>query len=79
MQYSVNTVVKIVKATCVLHNFLRDKNINVANIYAHLNPEQLDYLGENGTVQAMNHKEFDKCSHMISTALLVVYIGKMLG
>ncbi|MCG8622026.1 MAG: transposase family protein [Proteobacteria bacterium] len=50
MQYSVNTVVKIVKATCVLHNFLRDKNMNVPNIYARLNPDRLDYLGENGTV-----------------------------
>ena len=50
MQYSVNTVVKIVKATRVLHNFLQDKNMNVVNIYARLNPERLDYLGENGTV-----------------------------
>ena len=37
MWYSEKTVVKIVKATCVLHNFLRDKNMNVANIYTGLN------------------------------------------
>ena len=50
MQYSVNTVVKIVKATCVLHNFLRDRTLNVANIYNWLNPDKVDYLGENGAV-----------------------------
>ena len=50
MQYSVETVAKIVKATCVLHNFLRDRSLNVANIYNRLNPERLDYLGENGAV-----------------------------
>ena len=31
------------------------------------------------TDQAMKHKEFDECSHIISTVLLVVYIGKMQG
>ena len=50
MWYSEKTVVKIVKSTCVLHNFLRDKNMNVANIYTGLNPERLEYLGENGSV-----------------------------
>ena len=29
MQYRVETVIKIVKATCVLHNFLRDRNLDV--------------------------------------------------
>ena len=55
MQYSVDTVVKIVKATCVLHNFLRDRSLNVANIYNRLNPERLDYLGENGAVLDLNN------------------------
>ena len=50
MQYSAETVTKIVKATCVLHNFLRDKNLNVANIYTRLNPDRLDCLSANGTV-----------------------------
>ena len=50
MWYSENTVVQIVKATCVLHNFLRDKNMNVANIYTGLNLDRLEYLGENGAV-----------------------------
>ena len=50
MQYNVETVVKIVKTTCVLHNFLCDRNLNVANIYTRLNPEKLEYLSANGTV-----------------------------
>ena len=50
MQYSVNTVVKIVKATCVLHNFLCSRTLNVANIYNRLNPDHLEYMGENGAV-----------------------------
>ena len=50
MWYSEHTVVKIVKATCVIHNYLRDKNMNVANIYTGLNPDRLEYLGENGAV-----------------------------
>ena len=50
MWYSEHTVVKIVKATCVLHNYLRDKNMNVANIYTDLNPDRLEYLGKNGAV-----------------------------
>ena len=43
MQYNVETVIKIVKVTCVLYNFLCDRNLNVANIYTRLNPERLEY------------------------------------
>ena len=50
MWYSEHTVVKNVKATCVLHNYLRDMNMNVAYIYTGLNPDCLEYLGENGAV-----------------------------
>ena len=50
MWYSEHTVVKIVKTTCVLHNYLRGKNMNVASIYTGLNPDCLEYLGENGAV-----------------------------
>ena len=50
MWYSEKTVVKIVKATCVLHNFLRDKNMNVANIFTGVKPDHLEYLRENGAV-----------------------------
>ena len=48
--YSVKTVIKIITATYVLHNFLWNKNMNFANIYMGLNPECLDYLRENGAV-----------------------------
>ena len=50
MQYSVDTVVKIIKATCILHNFLRSKTLDVAQINNRLNPNNLEYLGENGAV-----------------------------
>ena len=52
---NVETVVKIVKATCVLHNFLHDRNLDVANIYTRLNPERLEYLSANGTVVNLQH------------------------
>ena len=55
MQYNVETVIKIVKATCVLHNFLRDRNLDVANIYTRLNPERLEYLSASGTVVNLQH------------------------
>ena len=55
MQYSIETVIKIVKATCVLHNFLHDRNLDVANIYTKLNPERLEYLSANGTVINLQH------------------------
>ena len=55
MQYSVETVVKIIKATCVLHNFLCDRNLDVANIYTRLNSERLEYLSANGTVVNLQH------------------------
>ena len=50
MQYNVETVMKIVKAICVLHNFLCYHNLNVANICTRLNPDRLEYLSANGTV-----------------------------
>ena len=55
MQYSVETVIKIVKVTCVLHNFLCDRNLDVANIYTRLNPERLEHLSANGTVVSIQH------------------------
>ena len=48
--YSEKTMVKMVKVTLVLHNFLSDRNMNVANIYTGLNPDCLEYLRENGAV-----------------------------
>ena len=45
-----NIIVKTVKATLVLHNFLCSRTFNVANIYNRLNPDNLEYLSENGAV-----------------------------
>ena len=74
MQYSVETVIKIVKATCVLHNFLCDRNLDVANIYTRLNPERLEYLSANGTVVNLQHlpgyrstEEVQRIRHVFTT------------
>ena len=74
MQYSVETVIKIVKATCVLHNFLCDRNLDVANIYTRLNPERLEYLSANGTVVNLQHlpgyrstEEAQRIHHVFTT------------
>lgn len=48
MQLKPYTVIFIVKATCILHNFLRG-NATIATTYADLNPDHEPYLGENGT------------------------------
>ena len=49
LQLNVENVDKVVKASCVLHNYLRDnRDINAAN--AILNPDRQDYLGANGAI-----------------------------
>ena len=46
LQLKTETVVKIVKATCVLHNYLRElTDATITATYARLNPDRLDYLG----------------------------------
>ena len=49
LQMKPYTVMFIVKATCILHNFLRG-NSTLATTYADLNPDHLPYLGENGAI-----------------------------
>ena len=86
MQYSVETVVKIVKATCVLHNFLFDKNLDVANIYTRLNPERLEYLSANGTEVNLQHlpgyrstEEAQRISVMFLLHISMVWLADLLG
>ena len=49
IQLKVENVDKVVLACCVLHNYLLD-NRDVHATNAQLNPDRLDYLGENGAI-----------------------------
>ena len=56
LQLKPETVKIIVKATCVLHNYLRE-NSPIATTFANLNPDHIPYLGANGaiiTLEALN-------------------------
>ena len=49
LQLNVENMDKVVKASCVLHNYLRDnRDINATN--AIVNPDRQDYLGSNGAI-----------------------------
>ena len=51
IQLKTETVVKIVQATCVLHNYLRvPTDAMITATYARLNPDRLDYLGPDGAI-----------------------------
>ena len=51
LQLKTETVVKIVQATCVLHNCLREPtDATITARYARLNPDRLDYLGPDGVI-----------------------------
>ena len=51
LQLKTETVVKIVQATCVLHNYLREPtDATITATYARLNPDRLDYLGPDGSI-----------------------------
>ena len=51
LQLKTETVVKIIQATCVLHNYLRvPTDATITATYARLNPDRLDYLGPDGAI-----------------------------
>ena len=51
LQLKTETVVKIVQATCVLHNYLRvPTDATITATYARLNPDRLNYLGPDGAI-----------------------------
>ena len=51
LQLKTETMVKIVQATCVLHNYLREPtDATITATYARLNPDRLDYLGPDGAI-----------------------------
>ena len=39
-----HNVVKVVKATCILHNYLCTAHIDAANVMAQLNPQGAAYM-----------------------------------
>ena len=85
MQYSFETVIKMLKATCVLHNFLCDRNLGVANIYTRLNPERLEYLSASGTVVNLQHldgyRSIEEAQRicLVFTTYLMVWQADLLG
>ena len=51
LQLKTETVVKIVQATCVLHNYLTEPtDATITATYARLNPDRLNYLGPDGAI-----------------------------
>ena len=52
IQLKTSTVVKVVLATCVLHNYLRPKTdqTNIHVTVEGINPDRLDYLGPDGAI-----------------------------
>ena len=58
LQLKTETVVKIVQATCVLHNYLREPtDATITATYARLNPDRLDYLGPDGAIVDLQNIE----------------------
>ena len=54
LQLKPYTVIFIVKATCILHNFLQG-NSTIGATYADLNPDHEPYLGENGAIVDLDY------------------------
>ena len=48
---SENTCISVVKATCILHNYLTEERNDVAAVMARLNPDGNAYLGPNAGIQ----------------------------
>ena len=77
LQLKTETVIKIVRATCVLHNYLQEPtDATITDKYERLNPDRLDYLGPDGAIvdlQALNGyrsaREAQQDSRQISTLL----------
>ena len=49
------TCQKVVKATCILHNFLTKPKKDVAAVMANLNPDGYQYLGPRAAIQPIPH------------------------
>ena len=72
IQMDDHNVIKIVNATCVLHNYLCTARLDVANIMAHLNPDGAPYLQP----QAMLHDLQNQGYHSTDAAQRVRRIYK---
>ena len=48
-------VIKIVNATCVLHNYLCTANMDVANVMARLNPQVAAYMQPQAMLQDLQN------------------------
>ena len=53
-----NNAIKVVNATCVLHNYLCTANMDVANVMARLNPHGAAYMGANAMLRDLQHQGY---------------------
>ena len=53
-----HNVIKLVKATTVLHNYLCTANMDVANVMAGLNPQGTPYLQRNGMLRGLDNQGY---------------------
>ena len=53
-----HNVIKLVKATTILHNYLCTANMDVANVMAGLNPQGTPYLQRNGMPRALQNQGY---------------------
>ena len=56
-------VMKIVKATCVLHNFLCTANMDVANVMVRLNPQEVAYMQPQAILQDLQNIGYHSKTH----------------
>ena len=53
-----HNVIKIVNATCILHNYFCTANMDVANVMAALNPHGAGYMQRNGMLRALQNQGY---------------------
>ena len=53
-----HNVMKIVNATCVLHNYLCTANMDPANVMGRLNPDGAVYLGPQAILRGLDNQDY---------------------
>ena len=53
-----HNVVKVVKATCILHNYLCTAHMDAANVMAQLNPQGAAYMQPNAMLRELRNQGY---------------------
>ena len=78
-------IIKIVNATCVLHNYLCTANMDVANVMARLNPQGAAYMQPQAMLQDLQEcwipfkakcTESETSTRITSTHSIVLWHGR---